>query len=235
MPVERGDVPPESHVLVMEADHLSRHTLAVALEEAGFGVVHADDASQTLEAIQLNTPDVVVLGNARSDGSIAEVCRRIRSLSDVPIIVATNPAALDELVALFRSGATDCFPRPFHAAELVARLRGIVSGGARDRKGVIRVGHLEIRPDALEVFKRGSQIRLTPIEFKLLLTMAKHRGRAITREALLKSVWSYDYLGNSRLVDMAIKRLRTKIEDDPARPTVLRTVRGIGYVFGDDG
>ena len=159
-----------------------------------------------------------------------EVCRQIRRVSTTPVIMVTARADSSDVIAGLEAGAEDYVTKPFVAEELSARIRALArragSSGPRPR---IVVGDLEIAPADGVVTRGGEVVPLTKTEFTLLLELATERGRVFSREELLERVWGYDYFGDSRLVDVHVRRLRKKVEADPAAPTVVTTVRGMGY------
>jgi DNA-binding response OmpR family regulator len=162
-----------------------------------------------------------------------ELCRAVRTRSPVPILMLTAKTDTVDVVVGLESGADDYVTKPFVTKELVARIRALLrrSRGTENGDGQRRIalGDLEILPDAASVTKGGEPIHLTKTEFRLLTTMASRPNQVFTREMLLSQVWEYDYFGDSRIVDVHIRRLRSKIEDDPRRPEIVQTVRGIGY------
>ena len=161
-----------------------------------------------------------------------EVCRQIRAESRVPIIMLSAKTDTVDVVVGLELGADDYVTKPFEMAELVARARAAVRRStAVDEESVLVRGGLEIDPGAFMV-RRGARSSSSPAtEFKLLLELARRPGQVFTRELLLQRVWNYDYLGDSRLVDVAVQRLRAKVEDDPKEPQAIKTVRGVGYRF----
>jgi two-component system response regulator MtrA len=159
-----------------------------------------------------------------------EVCREIRKQSRVPILMLTARNDTVDVVVGLESGADDYLTKPFEMPELVARVRAVLRRStSQPEETTIQVGGLELDPTSFLARKDGQELSLTATEFRLLLEMARRPGQVFTREMLLDRVWNYDYLGDSRLVDVAIQRLRAKIEDDPAHPSVITTVRGVGY------
>jgi two-component system, OmpR family, response regulator MtrA len=167
----------------------------------------------------------------RIDG--LEVLRAIRRESTTPIVMLTARADTIDVVVGLESGADDYVRKPFEMPELVARVRAALRRGASAGDGapggVVVLGPLRIDADGRTVRRHGDEIPLTRTEFELLLTLARHPGRVFTRESLLDAVWGYDYLGDSRLVDVAVGRLRAKVEIDPSAPSLVLTVRGAGY------
>lgn len=160
-----------------------------------------------------------------------EVCRAIRRTTDVPIIMVTARSDTHDVVAGLEAGADDYLTKPFEPKELSARIRALLRR-ARDRtpeSAQMSFGELEVSPDEGVVMLRGEEVHLTKTEFKLLVELASGPGKVFSRETLLEKVWGYDYFGDGRLVDVHVRRLRTKIEPDPADPRYVVTVRGLGY------
>jgi two-component system response regulator MtrA len=161
-----------------------------------------------------------------------EVCRQIRAESRVPIIMLSAKSETVDIVVGLELGADDYVTKPFELAELVARARAAVRrSSAEPEEPVIARGELEIDPGAFLVRRGGEEVNLTATEFKLLLELARRPGQVFTRDLLLQRVWNYDFLGDSRLVDVAVQRLRAKVEADPKDPQMIKTVRGVGYRF----
>jgi two-component system, OmpR family, response regulator MtrA len=148
----------------------------------------------------------------------------------VPIIMLTAKTGTSDIVLGLEAGADDYVTKPFEISELIARIRAVLRRVSETLiEGKVNIGDLEVDPPAFKAWKRGEQLSLTATEFRLLLELVRHRGQVLTREVLLDRVWNYEYLGDSRLVNMAVKRLREKIEDDPGNPRFIETVRGVGY------
>jgi two-component system response regulator MtrA len=162
-----------------------------------------------------------------------EVCKRIRSESRTPIVMLSARSDLHDVVVGLELGADDYVTKPFELPELVARIKAVLRRSMPESgDSVISAGPLEIDPAGFTVRKGGENLELTATEFRLLLELARRPKQVFTRDLLLELVWNYDYLGDSRLVDVAVQRLRAKIEDDPAHPTLIQTVRAVGYRFG---
>jgi two-component system response regulator MtrA len=216
-------------VLLVEDDPSIRESTDLGLQRAGFSVTTAADGAEALDRFHAAPVDVVVLDLMLPVLDGFEVCRRIRRDSDVPIVMLTARNDAADVVAGLELGADDYVTKPFDLPVLTARLRAVLRRSVGSPRQVRRVGDLEIDTAAFVARKAGVELRLTRTEFGLLAELAARPGQVFTRELLLQTVWGYDYLGDSRLVDVAVQRLRAKIEDDPSRPVRLTTVRGVGY------
>jgi two-component system response regulator MtrA len=225
----------DAHILLVEDDPSIREITALGLRAAGFTVDTAADGLEGVERWRHDRPDLVLLDVMlpRLDG--LEVLRAIRREATTPVVMLTARADTIDVVVGLESGADDYVRKPFEMPELVARVRAALRRRDTDidaSAGVersVRLGSLVIDPAGRTVTRDGSEIALTRTEFDLLATLARHPGQVFARDALLDGVWGYDYLGDSRLVDVAIGRLRSKVEADPANPTLVLTVRGAGY------
>lgn len=225
-------------LLVVDDDRSIREIMKLSLEEEGYLVDTAETAEDALETIRRIAPDLMILDVMLPGGmSGFDLTKEIRRTSNLPIVLLTaRTDTIDKVVGL-ESGADDYVEKPFEMRELVARLRALlrrVSSDDGDAPRVHRVGPVEIRPDEGVVRKHDHPLSLTKTEFRLLVTLAEKPGRVFSREQLLTEVWGYDYFGDARLVDVHIKRLRAKIEDDPHDPTIIQTVRGMGYKVSED-
>ena len=220
----------DERVLLVEDDPSIREVTALGLKGAGFRVTTAVDGREGLARYLHDPFDVVVLDVMLPSLDGFEVCREIRKKSRVPIIMLTARTDTIDVVVGLESGADDYVTKPFEMPELVARVRAVVRRSqAAPEETTLTVGPLEIDPASFSARKDGHDLSLTATEFKLLLELARRPGQVFTREMLLDRVWNYDYLGDSRMVDVAVQRLRTKVEGDPARPALIKTVRGVGY------
>jgi two-component system response regulator MtrA len=193
--------------------------------------VTAIDGQQGLASARSGGFDAVILDVMLPLLDGFEVCREIRKFSRIPVVMLTARTDLIDLVVGLESGADDYVKKPFELPELTARLRAVLRRAAAPagEDSVIAVGRLEIDPAGFTVRRDGAELTLTATEFRLLVELAKRPGQVFTRELLLQRVWDYEYLGESHLVDVAIQRLRAKVEDDPSRPVLIKTVRGVGY------
>jgi len=220
----------DERVLLVEDDPSIREVAALGLKGAGFRVTTTADGRDGLMRARRETFDVVILDVMLPSLDGFEVCREIRKDNHVPIIMLTARTDTIDVVVGLESGADDYVTKPFEMAELVARVRAVLRRtSAGPAEATVAVGSLEIDPASFVARKDGRDLSLTATEFRLLLEMARRPGQVFTRELLLERVWGYEYLGDSRLVDVAIQRLRAKVEDDPAHPTLIRTMRGVGY------
>ncbi len=223
-------------LLVVDDDKGIRETMDLALTEEGYVVDTANDAEEAREAIRANTPDLLVLDVMLPGQDGFELCREIRRTSSVPIILLTAKTDTIDIVVGLESGADDYVTKPFEMRELVARMRSLLRRAQADddTPQILRVGPIEIRPDEGIVKKSDEPLSLTRTEFRLLTTLAARAGRVFSREKLLSDVWGYDYFGDARLVDVHVRRLRMKVEDDPHNPTIIQTVRGMGYKVAEE-
>jgi len=220
-----------TRILTVEDDERIRTAVKMALEDEGWHVDEADNGEHALELFLNNPADVVLIDIMLPGIDGFEVCRSIRRSSDVPIVMVTARADTHDVVAGLEAGADDYLTKPFAPKELSARIRALLRRTrATDPTGThLTFGELEIVPEEGAVYRNGEEVHLTKTEFRLLVELATSPGRVFSREVLLERVWGYGYFGDGRLVDVHIRRLRTKIEPDPANPRHVVTVRGLGY------
>jgi DNA-binding response OmpR family regulator len=219
-------------VLFIEDDDQIRLAIRMALEDEGYDIEEAEDGRSGLAAFERNEPDLVLLDLRLPDIQGFDVCRSIRARSIVPIIIVTAQTDTYDLVAGLEAGADDYVTKPVVTKELAARMRALLRRVQLHEVTPPRpalFADLELRREQGVVLKRGEELPLTKTEFLLLCEFADHAGMVLSRDQLLERVWGYDYLGDSRLVDAHIRRLRVKIEDQPDDPKHIVTVRGIGY------
>lgn len=219
-------------LLFIEDDDQIRLTLTMALEDEGYRVTEAATGRSGLDSFASSDFDLVLLDLRLPDISGFEVCRELRRASIVPVIMVTAQTDTHDLVAGLEAGADDYVTKPLNAKELAARIRALlrrVQLQGQTRVRVQRFGDVELRREQGIVLKAGSEVALTKTEFRLLCELADRAGEVLSRDQLLETVWGYDYLGDSRLVDAHVSRLRNKIEDHPDEPKLVHTVRGLGY------
>jgi DNA-binding response OmpR family regulator len=219
-------------LLLVEDDPEVRLVLKLALEDEGYHVTEAADGTTGLSSFRSDSPDLVLLDLRLPDLRGLEVCRIMRTESKVPIIIVTAQTDTHDLVAGLEAGADDYVTKPIVPKALAARIRALlrrIALHAEPPATTSTFGHLEVRESEAIVLKHGRPVDLTKTEFRLLCEFAAHPNIVLSREQLLERVWGYDYLGDSRLVDAHIHRLRAKVEADPDNPTMILTVRGLGY------
>jgi len=229
---------PDTTVLVVEDEESFVDALTVGLRREGFRVRVARDGPEALDMFDLVRPDLVLLDVMLPRISGVDVCREIRTRSRVPIImVSARTSEIDAVVGL-EVGADDYVTKPYRLRELVARMRAALRRApapgapeARSRQGVLAVGDVRLDPERHEVFVRGQAVALPLKEFELLEVLLDDAGRVLTRDTLIDRIWGADYVGDTKTLDVHIKRLRSKVEVDPSKPRTIVTIRGLGYKF----
>jgi DNA-binding response OmpR family regulator len=222
-------------LLFIEDDEAIRTALRLVLEDEGYEVAEAGDGETGITMFGQLDPDLVLLDLRLPDISGFEVCRAIRRTSITPVIMVTAQTDTSDLVNGFDAGADDYVTKPVVPKELAARIRAalrrtqLVETSPSSGKSLSKIGDVEIDRNLGIVKKSGIEISLTKTEFRLLVEFADHPGMVMSRDQLLERVWGYEYLGDSRLVDAHVRRLRVKVESQPDDPTMIVTVRGMGY------
>ena len=227
-----------THILVVEDEEALADTIRYGLEREGYEVSIAPDGRAALERFRADRPALVILDLMLPELSGLDVCRAIRAESDVPIVIVTAKDAEADKVSGLELGADDYVTKPFSVRELVSRVRAHLrrvemGGGSAGSDRVVRAGPVELDADRHEVRVRGELVPLPPKEFALLEILVRLKGRLLTRDHLIAEVWGADYFGDTKTLDVHMKRLRQKVEEDPHRPTHLLTVRGLGYRLVD--
>jgi DNA-binding response OmpR family regulator len=220
-----------TRILTVEDDERIRTAVRMALEDEGWEVLEAETGEDAVDLFGNGPTDVVLIDLMLPGMDGFEVCRSIRRTSDVPIVMVTARADTHDVVAGLEAGADDYVTKPFQPKELSARIRALLRRArpAEPGRAHLRFGDLEVIPDEGVVRRDGQELHLTKTEFRLLCELASAPGRVFSREQLLERVWGYDYFGDGRLVDVHVRRLRTKVEGDAANPRHVVTVRGLGY------
>jgi two-component system response regulator MtrA len=232
---DEGNVP--RRILVADDDPSIVNLIQITLKDPRYELVTVKNGLEALKTFESSRFDLVVLDVMMPYVDGFEAAQRIRERSDVPIVILTSRDGTDDIVHGFELGADDYITKPFKTAELMARvdaiLRRVEGYKHRVAPPVVRVGDLEIDEPRHRVTARGKEISLTPMEFELLYFLAANAGHVFDRETLFREVWGYDYVGETNLVDVCVRRLREKVEIEPSRPKLILTVRGVGYKLAE--
>ncbi len=220
-------------ILVVDDDDALREMVGLVLNAAGYDTVFAADGINAVEVFKKEDPDLVLLDIMLPGQSGIEVCKQLRVLSGTPIVMLTAKGDTEDVVLGLEAGADDYVVKPHNGAELLARIKARLRPVPEDG-GIITVGELTMDPRSYEVKRAGVRISLTPLEFKLLHTLAIKPQQVFSREMLLEQVWGYQYKADTRLVNVHVQRLRSKVEEDPENPKIVTTVRGHGYRAGNE-
>ncbi len=226
-------------VLIVEDEPSLVESISYALELEGFEVISAVTGRDGIEQARIANPSLILLDVMLPESSGLDVCRQIRTTSDVPIIMLTARGSEADKVAGLELGADDYVTKPFSMRELMARVRAHIRRSGRTgtfavNNEVLRGAGVQVDIDAHEVRVDGRQVELRPKEFDLLESLMRRKNRLATREALIDDVWGPSYFGDTKTLDVHIKRIRQKIEETPAKPIRVVTVRGLGYKFMDE-
>jgi two-component system response regulator RegX3 len=227
----------EATVLVVEDEASFVEALTIGLRREGFDVVVAVDGAEALDLFDATQPDIVLLDVMLPKISGIDVCRQLRKKTQVPIIMVTAKGAEIDTVVGLEVGADDYVTKPYRIRELVARMRAVLrrsaaaDGTASPMPGVVQVGDVSLDPVEHRVSVKGEGLTLPLKEFELLHLLLANAGRVLPRDTLIDRVWGSDYVGDTKTLDVHVKRLRSKIEDDPAVPTRIVTIRGLGYKY----
>ncbi|MPV48875.1 MULTISPECIES: MtrAB system response regulator MtrA [unclassified Pseudactinotalea] len=224
-----------ARVLVVDDDAALSEMIGIVLESEGFEAVFSADGTSAMEAFRASGPDLVLLDLMLPGIDGIEVCRRIRAESGVPVIMLTAKSDTADVVVGLEAGADDYIPKPFKPRELVARVRARLRRHDEDEVEKLAVGDLAIDVVGHRVTRGNEVISLTPLEFDLLVALARKPWQVFSREVLLEQVWGYRHQADTRLVNVHVQRLRAKVERDPENPEIVVTVRGVGYRAGAGG
>ena len=222
----------KSRVLVVDDDPALAEMLTIVLRGEGFDTAVVGDGTRALPAVRELRPDVVLLDLMLPGMNGIDVCRAIRTESGVPIVMLTAKTDTVDIVLGLESGADDYVVKPFKPKELIARIRARVRRTETEPAEQLAIGDVTIDVPAHQVVRAGEPIALTPLEFDLLVALARKPRQVFTREVLLEQVWGYRHAADTRLVNVHVQRLRSKVERDPEHPEVVLTVRGVGYKAG---
>jgi len=206
--------------------------IGIVLRADGFDTIFCDHGDRAVDIFRAENPDVILLDLMLPGKSGIDICREIRAESGVPIIMLTAKSDTVDVVIGLESGADDYIPKPFKPRELIARVRARLRRNDNASPGTVLIGDLEIDVTGHRVTRDGEMIPLTPLEFDVLVTLARSPGQVFTREVLLEDVWGYRHAADTRLVNVHIQRLRAKVEQDPENPQIVLTIRGVGYKAG---
>lgn len=224
-------------ILIVDDDPPTVKWTSFLLRDEGYEVITADNGRAALEMVERYSPDLIILDVMMPQIDGLEVCRRIRQTMDVPIIILSAKGETADKVTGLQLGADDYLAKPFEPAELLARIKAVlrrseVFSAVGDTKSQVAVGGVRLDPvNNRVILPEGREVDLTPIEFRLLHVLMRNAGRVLNHDYLLANAWGYDYEGYSNQIAVYMRRLRAKIEKDPANPEYLITVRGLGYKF----
>jgi len=225
-------------VLLVEDEDSFIEALQLGLAKEGFDVTVARDGAEALDLFAETSPDLILLDMMLPKISGIDVCRNIRSHSDVPIIMVTAKSEEIDTVVALEVGADDYVTKPYRMRELVARMRAVLrrapngaDEASDDDEAPEERGGIRLEPETRRAYVRGDEIHLRRKEFELLRVLMENSGRVLTRDVLIDRVWGSDYVGDTKTLDVHIKRLRTQIEVEPSAPVLITTIRGVGYRF----
>lgn len=223
------------NVFLLEDDEAIGIGLKYSLENEGYTVTIATSVKSAFEIINKEKFALYILDLTLPDGSGYDVCKKIKSIGDFPVIFLTAYDDEVNVVMGLELGADDYISKPFRVKELIARIKSVLRRYNRENKGIIKIGNVLINTNKATVFKNGQEVILTAMEYKLFLILLNNRGNILSRNKLLEYIWDVegDFVNDNTLT-VYIKRLRDKIEDDPSAPMIIKTIRGLGYVIGND-
>jgi two-component system response regulator MtrA len=223
-----------SKILIVEDDDALRETLEIGLRSNGFDVCQAANGLEAVPVFEKHKPDLVLLDLMLPGKNGIEICHELRQSSGVPIIMLTARTDDIDMIRGLEAGADDYVTKPYKIEVLVSRIKARLRPIKQVQHTIIKLGPVELDTLSHEVLKHGKKVSLTPLEYKLLLTLASHPNEVFSREMLLEQVWEYTYKADTRLVNVHVQRLRSKIEEDQEDPKLVITVRGWGYKAGPE-
>ncbi|MDR0432292.1 MAG: response regulator transcription factor [Bifidobacteriaceae bacterium] len=221
-----------ARILVIDDDTALAEMIGIVLAGEQHEVAHCATGDKAITAFRATRPELVLLDLMLPGIDGIEVCRRIRAESDVPVVMLTAKGETDDVVAGLEAGADDYMPKPFMPAELVARVKARLRGRMSAAPDRLQIDDVDIDVPGHEVRRAGAKVSLTPLEFDLLVALASKPWQVFSRDMLLQQVWGYQAAADTRLVNVHVQRLRSKIEADPEHPRIVLTVRGVGYRAG---
>ena len=222
----------KARILVVDDDAALSEMISIILASEDFEPVYCYDGARARDVFRASEPDLILLDLMLPGMDGIQVCQQIRAESDIPIVMLTAKSDTADVVRGLESGADDYVPKPFKPAELVARVRARLREGEARAPEALKIGGLDIDVAGHQVRRGDETISLTPLEFDLLVALARKPWQVFSREMLLEEVWGYRHQADTRLVNVHVQRLRSKVEPDPENPTVVLTVRGVGYKAG---
>ncbi len=221
-----------SRILVVDDDKALLEMIGLVLRNEGYDVIDCSDGNEAFRSFQKHEPNLVLLDVMLPGKDGIEICELIRRVSNVPVVMLTARSDTEDVVRGLEAGADDYVPKPFKPKELVARVKARLRGHTETDDEHLQLGDLQIDVSGHCVERDGEQIALTPLEFDLLVALARAPWKVFSREELLEKVWGYRHAADTRLVNVHVQRLRSKIERDPENPSLIITVRGVGYRAG---
>ncbi len=219
----------KAKILVVDDDPAISEMLSIVLEAEGFDTVVVTDGAEAVATFEREQPDLILLDLMLPGMNGIDICKTIRRSSPVPIVMLTAKTDTIDIVLGLESGADDYVTKPFKPKELVARVRARLRRSSSDDNEIMQISNLTIDVPSHTVRRGNEELQLTPLEFDLLVELGRKPGQVFTREELLEKVWGYKHASDTRLVNVHVQRLRSKIETDPENPTIVLTVRGVGY------
>lgn len=223
-----------ARILVVDDDSALAEMISLVLTGEGYEVEECYDGAQAVAEFERINPDLVLLDVMLPGQSGFEICENIRKVSNVPIVMLTARSDTADVVTGLGAGADDYVPKPFKPKELVARVKARLRSNEQVEDEQITLGDLNVDVSGHQVYRGGEPVNLTPLEFQLLVTLARAPWKVFTREELLEQVWGYRHVADTRLVNVHVQRLRSKVELDPENPSLVVTVRGVGYRAGTE-